>query len=631
MKILSFIFLILATYINVVSQTNLISNGTFESSTTWTNWYSTSVNGDLFGGTGPCSPHQGSKYIWLGSNSGYGFDNAMEDMYQTVTIPSNTTNCYLGFYSSINTSETGATPFDYLKMTIRSTSGALLYSFGSVNNTYGNYGIPGCQSWNFYSFSVPSSYYGSTVRISFEFTTDVSNPTIFRVDDVTLMATLSNPCTYSLSQYSYTCPTSTANLYNNITSVSTQSSCYWSGNVTSGNSWLSTTSSSTGSGNLSISVLQNTSANPRTGTIDINGQSITITQPGSCTYSLSQNTYTCPNANSNTFNSIVTVTTQTSCSWTAIVTSGNTWLSTSSSGGNNGNVSVLVTQNNSGGQRTGTIDIGGQTLTIIQPVGCTYSLSQYTFTCADASANSYNSIILVNTQSACSWAAVVTFGSSWLSSPSAGTNSGAVSITVNANPTTSSRTGAIEINGQYLSIIQPGISCVYSLSNSTYTCTNGLANTYSNIATVTTQSVCPWTANPINGALSWMATSSSGPGNGSLTITVLKNNTGNIRTGNIDIGGSIITIVQPVGNVGIEDNKNNLFSISPNPVQREFIINAADKMIGKGYEIYDNLGRLVSQGRIIGLSTTVIVDDLITGVYFVNIPDEGINLKLLKN
>ena len=273
-----------------------------------------------------------------------GLNDIIEDIYQTVTIPYNTTSCVLYFQASINTLESGTTAYDYMNINIRSTSGALLYSLGNINNSHGTYGIPGCEAWQSFYATIPSSYFGQTVRISLEFTTDNSNPTIFRLDEVSLMATLPGGCTYSLSNSYYTCPNANANNYNNIISVNTQSGCTWNANVTSGNSWLTTTSSGVGSGGISISVTQNTSSNSRQGTINVGGQILTITQSGTigCTYSLSSNNFVCPNSEQNTYNNVILVNTQSGCAWNANVTSGSSWLTTSSSGIGSGTISFIV-------------------------------------------------------------------------------------------------------------------------------------------------------------------------------------------------------------------------------------------------------------------------------------------------
>ncbi len=616
------------------AQTNLILNGTFENTTsTWTNWSSTSGGTNLWGGQGACTANGGLKSIWMGDQTqATGINNAVENLYQTVTIPSTATSCVLDFYVSINTEEIStSTAYDHMYVRLRSSTGTLLLTFAALSNLHGDYQIPGCKTWVHYiNGTVPSTYFGQTVRISVEFDTDSGDPTIFRLDDISLMATTSSPCTYSLSQPTYTCANASANAYSNIATVSTQAGCSWTALVIPpAGSWLGTTSTGTGSGSLSIYVMQNTSPNPRTGTISVNGQTIAVTQPGTCSYTLSQNTYTCANAAANTFSNIATITTQSSCNWTANVTSGSTWLSTSSAGSGSGSLSITVLANTSGSTRNGTIDINGQTISITQPAGCSYTLSQSNYACANASAGTFSSILLVNTQSTCAWAATVTSGNSWLSTTSAGTGSGAISITVLQNTTTGARNGTIDINGQTLTITQPGVVCTYSLSLSTYNCINALANTYNTIGLVTTQTPCIWAATVTSGT-SWLATASSGTGSGAISIIVLQN-TGNSRSGTIDINGQILTIIQPAAGTGINEIENQFVSIFPNPAQSEITIAARREMIGKDFAITNNLGQILIQGKINNLSTLINMESLSAGIYFFRINHEGTNIKLIKN
>lgn len=64
---------------------------------------------------------------------------------------------------------------------------------------------------------------------------------------------------------------------------------------------------------------------------------------------------------------MVDVSSFTGCNWTAIVTTGNNWLSTSSQGNGNGQVSILVTNNTNNFSRVGIINVNGSTFTVTQP------------------------------------------------------------------------------------------------------------------------------------------------------------------------------------------------------------------------------------------------------------------------
>jgi Zn-dependent metalloprotease len=122
-------------------------------------------------------PHSGTAYaILTGVNSSTG------TLFQTVTVPSN--GCSnLQFWLNITTDEAaGAAVFDRLFIEVRSTSGTLLATLATFSNqnsgTAGVYVLRG-------PFNL-SSFAGQTVRIQFRGTNDITLPTIFRVDDVSL-------------------------------------------------------------------------------------------------------------------------------------------------------------------------------------------------------------------------------------------------------------------------------------------------------------------------------------------------------------------------------------------------------------------------------------------------------------
>jgi len=151
--------------------TNTIVNPGFETGTTpWT------ISGQVTRSTGSF-PHSGTAYMILN-----GVNSTTGTLFQTVTVPTNgCTN--LSFWLNITTNEAaGASVFDRLFIEVRSTGGTLLATLATFSNqnsgTAGVYVLRG-------PFNL-SSFAGQTVRIQFRGTNDVTLPTIFRVDDVSL-------------------------------------------------------------------------------------------------------------------------------------------------------------------------------------------------------------------------------------------------------------------------------------------------------------------------------------------------------------------------------------------------------------------------------------------------------------
>jgi Zn-dependent metalloprotease len=150
---------------------NAIVNPGFETGTTpWT------ISGQVTRSTGTF-PHSGTAYMILN-----GVNSTTATLFQTVTVPSNgCTN--LQFWLNVTTNEAaGAAVFDRLFIEVRSTTGTLLATLATFSNqnsgTAGVYVLRG-------PFNL-SSFAGQTVRIQFRGTNDVTLPTVFRVDDVSL-------------------------------------------------------------------------------------------------------------------------------------------------------------------------------------------------------------------------------------------------------------------------------------------------------------------------------------------------------------------------------------------------------------------------------------------------------------
>ena len=148
----------------------LIVNGGFEGSASpWT------LSGAAFWSTGG-NHHSGTGYSILGASN-----NASGAEYQTVSIPAGHP-ANLTFWLNITTSESLSTAFDFVFVEVRSTSGALLGTLGSFSNRNAT---TSTNSYTQRAFSL-AAWRGQTVRLQFRGTTDVSLPTSFRIDDVSL-------------------------------------------------------------------------------------------------------------------------------------------------------------------------------------------------------------------------------------------------------------------------------------------------------------------------------------------------------------------------------------------------------------------------------------------------------------
>ncbi|HEX8115890.1 MAG TPA: M36 family metallopeptidase, partial [Pyrinomonadaceae bacterium] len=150
--------------------TELIVNPGFESGTApWV------ASGQITFSAGTF-PHSGTNYVVVN-----GVNSTTGTIYQTVTVPAAGAN--LNFWLNISTQEAaGASVFDRLFIEVRNTSGTLLATLATFSNqnagTAGAYVLRG--PYNLGSFA------GQTVRIQFRGTNDVTLPTNFRIDDISV-------------------------------------------------------------------------------------------------------------------------------------------------------------------------------------------------------------------------------------------------------------------------------------------------------------------------------------------------------------------------------------------------------------------------------------------------------------
>jgi hypothetical protein len=259
--------------------------------------------------------------------------------------------------------------------------------------------------------------------------------------------------------------------------------------------------------------------------------------PTGCTYAVSpaSNSFAA-GASSGTFS----VTTGTSCGWSASTTT--TWLSITSgaSGTGYGLVSYTVSANPTSASRSGNLTVAGSTIPVTQAgLPCSYSLSA---TSSSLAAASGGGSVNVTGVTGCSWTAVSNTAWIAISSGASGSGNGLVAYSVAANTATSARTGTVTIAGQTFTVTQAAAAppCSYSISQ---TSASAAATGGSGSVTVTASTGCSWTG--VSNA-SWITVTSgaSGSGNGSVGYSVAANTSTSTRSGTVSIGGQTLTVSQ---------------------------------------------------------------------------------------
>jgi hypothetical protein len=169
-------------------------------------------------------------------------------------------------------------------------------------------------------------------------------------------------------------------------------------------------------------------------------------------------------------------------------------------------------------------------------------ICEFTLSAASASlpntAGSGSVSVSVNSTT-CSWTA--SSNAAWLTvSPASGTGNATISYSYQANPNAATRSAAVTVGGQVLTVTQAAAPCSFSLSASSASVPSTAGNgTFSLTANGTT---CTWTASS-NAA--WLAISpANGTGNATITYTYSANPNTTSRSATITAGGQAFTINQ---------------------------------------------------------------------------------------
>jgi uncharacterized protein (TIGR03437 family) len=138
----------------------------------------------------------------------------------------------------------------------------------------------------------------------------------------------------------------------------------------------------------------------------------------------------------------------------------------------------------------------------------------------------------------CAWTA--TASDAWIHvTRASGTGTGAIWFGVDANTTTSTRTGTISVNGQAFTIVEPPSNCTYQLSNPVLSPSGGTAT-----ITVTAPAGCPWDVELLSGDSATVTSATTGTGNGTVTISIPPNSGASANWYDVMIGGQTAYIAE---------------------------------------------------------------------------------------
>ena len=215
-------------------------------------------------------------------------------------------------------------------------------------------------------------------------------------------------------------------------------------------------------------------------------------------------------------------------------------------------MTFVVAANTGTSERTGTLTVAGQTVTVTQagaPAACIFSLSPSS---QSIPATGGSGTVTVGASPAtCAWTAAWTPGnaSTWVTTTAGatGTGGGSVQFTAAANTGSTPRSATLTVGGQTFTLNQAGASaaCTYSLSPSSQSVpATGGAGT---VTVGASPGTCAWTAAWTPGSAStWITTTAgaSGTGNGAVQFTVAANSGVSTRNATLTVGGQTFTVNQ---------------------------------------------------------------------------------------
>ena len=327
-----------------------------------------------------------------------------------------------------------------------------------------------------------------------------------------------------------------------VITVAGPSECAWTAAANVG--WLGVSpAAGSGSADVNFTVAGNSGA-ARTGTITIGGHAVTIQQAAvnapTCTVTVNPTSQSVPAAGATAIS--VTVTAPGGCPRPA--TSNAAWITIASGATGTGSGTVVLNvAANTGGARTGSVTIGGQTFTVNQAgvaQTCTVTINPTNQSVPATGATGIN--ITVTAPAGC--ARPATSNATWITVTGGATGSGNGSVTLNVVANTGgARTGTVTIGGQIFTVNQAaaaGPQCTYSI-NPTGQTVGSDAGTGLPVA-VTAGAGCAWTAAANVGWLQ-ITSGSGGTGNGTVNFT-FSNFSGSTRTGTMTIAGQTLTVTQ---------------------------------------------------------------------------------------
>ena len=356
---------------------------------------------------------------------------------------------------------------------------------------------------------------------------------VITVGSQTFTVVQSAACSLTLAPAGVSVPAAGATGSVNVTANS--SSCDRSAASTVPWITISFGASGTGNGAFGYTVAPNTTGGARSGTVSVGNQTFTVYQEaGACTIVIAP---AWANLEAKGGAGAITVAATPGCNWAATPTADWITITYGATGVGDGGVGYAVPANTLLNPRSGAINIGSQAFSIMQAgTSCSYSLSPGSASISPSGgAGSFN----VNATAGCGWNAlsnadwfVITAGS--------GSGPGTVSYLAAPNTGPTTRTASVNVATQTFTATQAA-ACTLALSPASLLVPASVT-TGSVTVTASSSSCDRSVVNPVT----WISITSgaTGTGSGSFGYSISVNNTGQVRTATLTVGGQGFSITQ---------------------------------------------------------------------------------------
>ena len=167
--------------------TELLANPVFDLTPQGTGWTETNIDNAYpiitadDGITEQTAPYKAWLGGWAGTDKSV--TSLTDQLYQDVVVPAGTTSLVLTGYYEVRTAETGTTVYDTGNVDLLQTNGTPIEAVMALSNAAPT------TAWTPLSHTFGGNLSGMTVRLRFTTTNDVSNPTSFYFDTLSLKAT----------------------------------------------------------------------------------------------------------------------------------------------------------------------------------------------------------------------------------------------------------------------------------------------------------------------------------------------------------------------------------------------------------------------------------------------------------